>query len=222
MDNVRFIRDDTRRMAKAKRFKGKPTEVTAALKALRERAHVTMADLARQAGYKGASSYQRYENPDLYNKPHLPPNLVLRLTDILVDRGEPPVTIDEVMALGPWPIPGQGRAAGRRLRSVKRQRGTHIMKAILAMIAALILSTATASACEFDTDCYPGSACIKNGGIYGVCVGGIAPGNDNDRQPAYSPLDPNRTYGDTCSFDTDCGPGSSCVKGNGIYGTCMR
>lgn len=50
--------------------------------------------------------------------------------------------------------------------------------------------------CAFDTDCQPGSRCVKaSGSIYGVCVGGISPGNRNDREPADSPLDPNRTYG---------------------------
>jgi hypothetical protein len=79
-------------------------------------------------------------------------------------------------------------------------------------------------ACSFDTDCSPGSKCVKaNGQIYGVCVGGISPGNTNDQQPVYSPLDPNRTVGNTCSFDTDCGPGSQCVKSQtSIYGACMR
>lgn len=87
----------------------------------------------------------------------------------------------------------------------------------------LFLWSTNSMACSFDTDCQPGSRCaIKSGQIYGVCVGGISPGNSNDRQPVYSPTDVNRTYGNTCGFDTDCGPGSTCVKGSGsIYGTCM-
>lgn len=76
----------------------------------------------------------------------------------------------------------------------------------------------------------------------GVCVGGLNPGNANDRNPVYDPLDLNKgsygsgsrgdarglnkdedgTYGDTCSFDVDCGPGKKCVKsGYSISGTCM-
>lgn len=83
---------------------------------------------------------------------------------------------------------------------------------------------AVAFACEFDTDCSPGSKCIKeNGQLYGVCIGGISPGNTNDRQPVYSPTDPNNTYGNTCQFSTDCGPGSVCIKGSdSVYGTCIR
>ena len=62
-------------------------------------------------------------------------------------------------------------------------------------------------ACEFDTDCSPGSQCIKSSGnIYGVCLGGIEPGNSHDEQPVTSATDPNGTTGNTCSFDTDWGP----------------
>ena len=89
---------------------------------------------------------------------------------------------------------------------------------------AILMACVPALACSFDTDCSPGSKCIKGSGqIYGVCAGGISPGNRNDRQPVYSPLDPNRTYGNTCSFDTDCGPGSRCAKGrSSIDGVCVR
>ncbi len=79
-------------------------------------------------------------------------------------------------------------------------------------------------ACQFDTDCNPGSKCLKSSGsLYGVCAGGISPGNKNDNKPVYSPRDTNRTYGNTCSFSTDCGPGSVCVKGGGsIRGVCLK
>ena len=94
----------------------------------------------------------------------------------------------------------------------------------LLMVTAFFIFQSNATACVFNTDCNPGSICLKSSGsIYGVCVGGISPGNKNDRVPVYSPLDPNRTYGNTCQFDVDCGPGSECVKGSGsIYGTCMK
>lgn len=97
------------------------------------------------------------------------------------------------------------------------------MKFIVLLAVALALSPSIALACSFDTDCEPGSKCLKSSGsIYGVCAGGISPGNRNDRSPVEAPLDINRTYGNTCSFDTDCGPGSRCIKSNGsINGVCM-
>lgn len=101
------------------------------------------------------------------------------------------------------------------------------MKSILSqssMIFALTLVLSSFSyACQFNTDCNPGSKCLKaSGSINGVCVGGITPGNSYDRKPVYAPLDTNRTYGNTCSFNADCGPGSVCVKSGGIHGTCMK
>lgn len=90
-------------------------------------------------------------------------------------------------------------------------------------VVAIFMTSVPAFACSFDTDCQPGSRCLKSSGsIYGICAGGLSPGNSNDRQPVSSPLDINRTYGNTCSFDTDCGPGSRCAKGSSIYGVCMR
>ena len=51
----------------------------------------------------------------------------------------------------------------------------------------------------------------------------MQPGNDYDQQPVEDPLDVNNTVGNTCSFDTDCGPGSQCAKISGqIYGVCIR
>jgi hypothetical protein len=109
------------------------------------------------------------------------------------------------------------------------------------LIVVFMLTAPFASACQFDTDCDVGSKCVKSGySMNGACVGGLNPGNANDRNPVYDPLDLNRgsrkpstgdargmgqdsdgTYGDTCSFDVDCGPGGQCIKGRGIYGTCM-
>lgn len=92
------------------------------------------------------------------------------------------------------------------------------------LLAVTAFLPSSALACSFDTDCQPGSRCVKgSGALYGVCAGGLYPGNSNDRAPVYSPLDPNRTYGNTCSFDTDCGPGSRCLKGSAaIQGVCVR
>ena len=99
-----------------------------------------------------------------------------------------------------------------------------IMKLIKILLLLATIAPAIIFACSFDTDCNPGSKCMKGRNqIYGVCAGGIAPGNRNDRQPVYAPLDVNKTYGNTCSFDTDCGPMSKCLKdSSSITGVCVK
>lgn len=114
------------------------------------------------------------------------------------------------------------------------------MKSILSMVV-LFFTSSVSYACQFDTDCAVGSTCEKSGySMYGVCQGGLNPGNAYSSQRIYDPLDLNRgskrngsdgdarngmdadgTYGDTCSFDVECGPGSQCVKsGYSLYGVC--
>ena len=91
------------------------------------------------------------------------------------------------------------------------------------LVLTLTLWAGPAATCMFDTDCEPGSRCVKGSGIYGVCAGGLFPGNDTDREPVEDPLDPNGTVGNTCSFDVDCGPGNRCWKPEGgVYGVCIR
>ena len=97
------------------------------------------------------------------------------------------------------------------------------MKSIFLIFTFLIfLMMQSCYACQFDTDCQPGSKCVKsNGNINGWCVGGLQPGNENDQRPASDPTDITHKKGNTCSFDTDCGPGGKCFKGASIYGTCL-
>ena len=100
----------------------------------------------------------------------------------------------------------------------------HMVRGLLAaqVVAFLMAVPSTGFACQFDTDCAVGSKCSKpKGSINSWCVGGLNPGNANDKKPARDPLDITGKNGDTCSFDVDCGPGGSCVKGGGIYGTCL-
>jgi len=84
-------------------------------------------------------------------------------------------------------------------------------------------SAAAAWGCSFDGDCKVGSKCVKrHDAIYGVCAGGMSPGNDNDRQPVSKTLDPDGTFGNTCSFDIDCGVKNRCLKREGrMAGVCI-
>jgi hypothetical protein len=97
-----------------------------------------------------------------------------------------------------------------------------ILKA--ALIGTLFFLSPAVLACSFDMDCSLGSKCLKkNGDIDGICAGGLAPGNSNDSHPVESSLDVNGTYGNTCSFDMDCGLGSVCAKSSGnIDGVCLK
>lgn len=90
------------------------------------------------------------------------------------------------------------------------------------VVTLLVFSSNYTFACSFNTDCRVGSKCVKSSGsLYGYCMGGLNPGNSNDRQPAYNPRDLTGKQGSTCSFNTQCGVGGKCVKGSGIYGTCL-
>ena len=78
-------------------------------------------------------------------------------------------------------------------------------------------------ACQYDFDCQTGSRCMKeSGNIYGICQGGMNPGNANDQLPITDPLDLDQTVGDTCQFDIDCGVSNVCIKESGyIIGVCI-
>ncbi|CAN7452335.1 S24 family peptidase [Pararhizobium sp. LjRoot235] len=58
-----------------------------------------MDDLARAMGYSRASSIQRYEDPSLYKKEFIAPELVLKMIKALTGKGEPPITAAEIWTL---------------------------------------------------------------------------------------------------------------------------
>jgi transcriptional regulator with XRE-family HTH domain len=80
-------------------YGGSSEHVTSRLRELRERAGVSMQTLAKLMGKRGASSYQRYENPALFKKDYLPIGIADALADALAGKGNPPVTRAEVFAL---------------------------------------------------------------------------------------------------------------------------
>jgi|GEM_PF-481416 len=73
--------------------------ITDQIRALRERAGLSMAAMARACGWKTASSYQRYEDPDTFKRTRLHPEIAERMAVALVGKGVPPITREEVMAL---------------------------------------------------------------------------------------------------------------------------
>ena len=98
------------------------------------------------------------------------------------------------------------------------------MKALLSVsLLAGLLGTGVAGACAFDNDCSSGGKCVKDfGASYGVCYGGLRPGNDGDRRPGPQRGDPNHTAGNSCRVDVECGPKSAClVAPNSHEGVCV-
>jgi len=90
-------------------------------------------------------------------------------------------------------------------------------------VTAALLGTSSAWGCVFPSDCAVGSRCLKRGdAVYGVCVGGLRPGNDNDRRPVEKSGDIDKTFGNTCSYDMDCGLKNKCLRRSGkMQGICV-
>ncbi|MFV3077485.1 helix-turn-helix domain-containing protein [Niveispirillum fermenti] len=68
------------------------------LQALRKRTGLSRQAFARQLGYRSASGYYRYEDPDLHPHDSLPAPLVERLRAI-VGQGMPPITPEDIEGL---------------------------------------------------------------------------------------------------------------------------
>lgn len=101
-----------------------------------------------------------------------------------------------------------------------------MMRKVCAALAAFIAFTAgPAMACSFNTDCNVGSTCMKQrSSMEGVCVGGMSPGRPDDSRQSRAPTawQNQQSHGGQCSFSTDCGAGSMCLKEAGrIYGVCV-
>jgi transcriptional regulator with XRE-family HTH domain len=73
--------------------------VTAKFRKIRERAGLSMDELAKAMGYARASSIQRYENADEYTKEFIAPELIMKMIKAVVGKGEPPITASDVWSL---------------------------------------------------------------------------------------------------------------------------
>lgn len=88
VDNVRLFRD-TGRMKNA--------TTGSLLRALKDRAGLTLDDIARDGGYEGKSGVQAFFN-ESYVKP-LDTKVAKKLADALEGKGEPPIRREEVLVL---------------------------------------------------------------------------------------------------------------------------
>ena len=70
------------------------------LKALRMRAGVSSTDLGKALGFSNANGYLRYENNPPYTEgKKIPARIITSIIPLLVGKGEPPVTRDELVAI---------------------------------------------------------------------------------------------------------------------------
>lgn len=71
------------------------------LLALKQRSGLSLRAIAAAAGYKGASSIQRYFSAD-YDSEYLPPDVAERLAKAFVGKGRPAIMADEVTDLAAY------------------------------------------------------------------------------------------------------------------------
>ena len=94
-----------------------------------------------------------------------------------------------------------------------------------AIVVGLLFLPHDASACERDFECPAGSRCVKRfGELDGVCQRGVSPDprRDQGRPTPGKARTPGRA-GAPCEFQTDCGPGLSCVsRGSSSQRVCSR
>jgi hypothetical protein len=79
------------------------------------------------------------------------------------------------------------------------------------ILAAIVLTSNSAFACMYDTQCEQGNKCLQ-----GVCVPEHSSGGDDGVPVKRSP-----SKGKTCGYDDDCDPGARCIKGSGREGVCI-
>jgi len=99
LPNVDFFCDDP--------FMGTGEATGDVLIALKERAGLSLRKIAQLAGYRGASSIQRYFSRD-FNGQFLPPEVAAKLAKALAGKGRPPIQEHELTELAAYaPTPAQ-------------------------------------------------------------------------------------------------------------------
>lgn len=76
-----------------------PESIARRMRMLRERAGLSLDQMAKLMGYKGASSIQRYENPDKLNPGYLKRDFVATVEKALLGKGNPPIQRPEIWEL---------------------------------------------------------------------------------------------------------------------------
>ncbi len=110
--------------------------VTERLRALRERAGLSMEEVARTCGYRRASSYQYYEDGKLFTRRYIPLELAEKLSIAFIGRGQPPIQEDEVLALAGLKLAtdSEWEDLGRQLRNVPIADRETIIASLEAML----------------------------------------------------------------------------------------
>jgi transcriptional regulator with XRE-family HTH domain len=85
--------------------------VTDELKKLRQRAGLSMADMAKHMGYKTPSGYQRYESSSDFTKEYFSVIFTNKLMRALQGRGNPPISPGEIYRLCGAILPGEEEEA---------------------------------------------------------------------------------------------------------------
>lgn len=76
-----------------------PESIAKRMRSLRERAGFSLEQMARAMGYSGASSIQRYENPEKLKPGYLKRDFVARVEKAILGKGNPPIQRPEIWEL---------------------------------------------------------------------------------------------------------------------------
>lgn len=92
-----------------------PHEVPDRCRSIRRRLGLSVDEMAKGMGYRGGSSWQKYEEE--HRALYLQPKVVARLR-VYIGRGDPPVSEDEILEMGGTPPADSGVARRDALKVV--------------------------------------------------------------------------------------------------------